>query len=325
MNLDNQVLDNQVLLEMYRGMLRIRRFEEQIWTVYTGGLMYGLAHLYIGEEAVAVGVCSALRTDDYITSTHRGHGHCIAKGGKMDRMMAEVLGKVTGYCRGKGGSMHITDMSLGILGANGIVGGGFGIATGAALSAKLRGTDQVAACFFGDGAANQGVFFEVMNCAAIWTLPVIYVCENNHYGEYTATEKVTAGKCIADRAQPFGIPAKVVDGSDVIAVHEATAEAVERARSGQGPSLIECETYRYRGHHVGDPGVAYRRKEEIEQWMKKDPIERLKQKIIAEQQASEAELTAIDEEIQKKVEDAVEAAKAAPNPEVKEVSDHVYA
>ncbi len=318
-------VDKILMLNMYRTMLRIRRFEEQIFNIFTQGLMHGLAHLYIGEEAVAVGVCSALRDDDYITSTHRGHGHCIAKGGKLDRMMAEVMGKVTGYCRGKGGSMHIADMSLGILGANGIVGGGFGIATGAGLSAKLRKTDQVAACFFGDGGANQGIFFEVMNYAAIWTLPVIYVCENNHYGEYTATEKVTAGKCIADRATPFGIPGQMVDGSDVIAVYEAMAGAVRRGRSGQGPSLIECETYRYRGHHVGDPGLAYRAKEEIETWMKKDPIERLRQRMLSEGQVTEAELGGIDEEVQKEVLEAVESAKTSPYPDVKEVSEHVYA
>ncbi|MSS71362.1 MAG: thiamine pyrophosphate-dependent dehydrogenase E1 component subunit alpha [Candidatus Latescibacteria bacterium] len=318
-------VDKILMLNMYRTMLRIRRFEEQIFNIFTQGLMHGLAHLYIGEEAVAVGVCSALRDDDYITSTHRGHGHCIAKGGKLDRMMAEVMGKVTGYCRGKGGSMHIADMSLGILGANGIVGGGFGIATGAGLSAKLRKTDQVTACFFGDGGANQGIFFEVMNYAAIWNLPVIYVCENNHYGEYTATEKVTAGKCIADRATPFGIPGQMVDGSDVIAVYEAMAGAVRRGRSGQGPSLIECETYRYRGHHVGDPGLAYRAKEEIETWMKKDPIERLRQRMLSEGQATEADLGGIDEEVQKEVLEAVESAKTSPYPDVKEVSEHVYA
>ena len=316
--------DRQLLLDMFRGMLRIRRFEEQIWNVFTTGLMHGLAHLYIGEEAVAVGVCSTLREDDYITSTHRGHGHCVAKGGQLDRMMAEVMGKVTGYCRGKGGSMHIADMSLGILGANGIVGGGFGIATGAALSAKLRKTDQVAACFFGDGAANQGIFFEVMNHAAIWNLPVIYVCENNQYGEYTATKNVTAGKCIADRALPFGFPGRVVDGCDVMAVYEAMNEFVALARAGEGPALIECLTYRHRGHHVGDPGDAYRSKEEIEEWMGKDPIERLKKKLLDEG-AKEAELVSIDEEVQKVVLDAVESAKAAPYPDVKEVSEHVYA
>ena len=318
-------LSPEILIKMYRAMLRIRRFEEQIWEVYTSGLMHGLAHLYIGEEAVAVGVCAALRDDDFITSTHRGHGHCVAKGGNLEAMMAEVMGRVTGHCRGKGGSMHIADMSVGILGANGIVGGGFGIATGAGLSAKQRGTDQVAVCFFGDGASNQGIFFEVMNFAAIWKLPVIYVCENNHYGEYTPTESVTAGPRIADRALPFGIPSATVDGSDAIAVYRATAEAVSRARQGEGATLIECDTYRYRGHHVGDPGEGYRPKEEIEAWMAKDPIERLRKKIVGDDLASEAELDAEVREVEREMENALEAAKAAPYPEVAEVNQHVYA
>ncbi len=318
-------VDDRLAMEMYRGMLRIRRFEEQILNIYTAGLMDGIAHLYIGEEAVAVGVCSVLNDEDYITSTHRGHGHCVAKGGRLDRMMAEVMGRVTGYCRGKGGSMHIADMSLGILGANGIVGGGFGIATGAAMSAKMRRTDQVAVCFFGDGAANQGVFFEVMNCAAIWNLPVIYVCENNQYGEHTATDSVTAGECIADRARPFGIPSEVVDGMDVLAVREATVEAVERARAGQGAAMIECVTYRYRGHHVGDPGLAYRSKEEIDEWIAKDPVEGWKRRMLATGAATESDFHAVDEAVEKEVLDAVESAKAAPWPEVTEVRKHVYA
>ena len=317
-------LPPEILLKMYRNMLRIRRFEEQIWEVYTGGLMHGLAHLYIGEEAVAVGACTALRDDDFITSTHRGHGHCVAKGGNLEAMMAEVMGRVTGHCRGKGGSMHIADMSVGILGANGIVGGGFGIATGAALSAKKRGTDQVAVCFFGDGASNQGIFFETMNFAAIWQLPIIYLCENNHYGEYTATEKVTAGKCIADRATPFGIPSDQADGSDAIAVYEATAKAVERARSGGGPTLIECDTYRYRGHHVGDPGESYRPKEERDEWLAKDPINRLREKMQTDNIASEAELDAEVREVESEVALAVEAAKKADYPDVSEVNQHVY-
>ena len=221
--------------------------------------------------------------------------------------------------------MHIADMSVGILGANGIVGGGFGIATGAALSAQKRGTDQVAVCFFGDGASNQGIFFEVMNFAAIWKLPVIYVCENNHYGEYTPTGNVTAGKSIADRSLPFGIPSSTVDGSDAIAVYEATARAVERARKGDGATLIECDTYRYRGHHVGDPGEGYRSKEEIESWMAKDPIQRLRTKILDDNIASGAEVDAEEREVEKEMENALEAAKAAPYPDVEEVNQHVYA
>lgn len=318
-------MDTQLMIRMYRDMLRIRRFEEQIFEVYTSGLMHGLAHLYIGEEAVAVGICSALRDDDYITSTHRGHGHCIAKGGDLARMMAEVMGRVDGICRGKGGSMHIADMSLGILGANGIVGGGFGIATGAGLSAKLRKTDQVTACFFGDGASNQGIFFEVMNYAAIWDLPVIYVCENNQYGEYTATDAVTAGDSIADRAKPFKIPNETIDGNDVVAVYEAATKAVERARKDGGPALIECMTYRHRGHHVGDPGDGYRSDAERKEWDERDPIPAFSRRLVEEGGATEDALAAIDEEVKEDVADAVEAAKASPWPDVEEVDAHVFA
>lgn len=309
---------------MLRSMLRIRRFEEQIFEIYTSGLMHGLAHLYIGEEAVAVGVCTELTDEDYITSTHRGHGHCIAKGAKLDQMMAEVMGRVTGICRGKGGSMHIADMSIGILGANGIVGGGFGIATGAALSAKLRKTDQVAVCFFGDGASNQGIFFEVMNHAAIWDLPIIYICENNQYGEYTATDSVTAGDTIAARATPFGIPNSVIDGNDVLTVYNATQTALDRARSGGGPSLIECTTYRHKGHHVGDPGVGYRSEDERKEWQEKDPIVQFRA-VLSAAGIAETELDQIDAEVKSEVADAVESAQSAPWPEVEEAHQHVFA
>lgn len=317
-------MDTALLLDMYREMTRIRRFEEQIWQLYTSGLMQGLAHLYIGEEAVAVGVCAALRDDDCITSTHRGHGHCVAKGGRLDRMMAEVMGRETGYCKGRGGSMHIADLSLGILGANGIVGGGFGIAGGSALSAKLRGTDQVTVTFFGDGASNQGVFFEVMNMSAIWNLPLVFVCENNHYGEYTAADNVAAGK-LADRSAPFGIPSIVVDGNDVAAVYEAAAAAVARARKKEGPTLIECDTYRYHGHHVGDPGVDYRGQAERDAWQAKDPIARLRQQMLAEGSATEAALDDVDAAVEKEVLAAVEAGKNAPFPDALEVGQYVYA
>ena len=317
-------MDTETRKQILRSMLRIRRFEEQIWEIYTSGLMHGLAHLYIGEEAVAVGVCTALRDDDFITSTHRGHGHCVAKGGKLDEMMAEVMGRVTGICRGKGGSMHIADMSGGILGANGIVGGGFGIATGAALSAKLRKTDQVAVCFFGDGASNQGIFFEVMNHAAIWDLPVIYICENNQYGEYTATDSVTAGDTIANRAKPFGIPSSVIDGNDVEVVYEAAKEAVERARSGGGPSMIECTTYRHLGHHVGDPGDGYRSEEERQEWQDKDPITQYRS-ILAKAGIDETDLDRIDQEVKDEVADAVESAQGSPWPDVEEADQHVFA
>jgi pyruvate dehydrogenase E1 component alpha subunit len=313
------------LWSMYRKMVEIRKFEEHVWDVYTRGLMPGLAHLYIGEEGVAVGACTALRDDDYITSTHRGHGHCLAKGGKLDRMMAEIMGKETGYCRGKGGSMHIADMSLGILGANGIVGGGFGIATGAALSARLRQSDQVCVCFFGDGAANQGIMLETINMAVIWNLPAIYVCENNQYGEHTPFASVTGVKRIADRAAGLGLEGVSVDGSDVLAVYEATAKAVARARQGKGPTLIEAMTYRFRGHHVGDGG-AYRTKEELQWWMDhKDPITLLGKHMIKARAATQAKLDALQEEVEQEVLEAIEFAKGSPLPPPEQAYEDLYA
>ena len=313
--------------EMYQKMVTIRRFEEQVLEIYQQGLMRGLAHLYIGQEASGVGVCSALRIDDYITSTHRGHGHLIAKGGHVDRMMAEMQGKVDGYNRGKGGTMHIADMSLGILGANGIVGGGMGMATGAALSAQMRRTDQVSICFFGDGAANQGALLESANLAVIWKLPVIFVCENNQYGEYTAALAVTAVKeHIAERAAAFNMPAVVVDGNDVVAVYDTTMKLVERARAGEGPSMIECKTYRYRGHHVGDgsPEKTYRTQEETDTWKAKDPIPRMARRMVKAGMATETELDNSDKSIKQTVLDAVEFAHKSPYPSQDEVTKHVY-
>src|SRR5881275_1010283 len=258
---------------MYRRMTLIRLFEEQANQLYRSAKMPGLTHLYIGEEAVAVGVCSALRRDDTITSTHRGHGHCIAKGANVRLMYCELLGREEGYCKGKGGSMHIADHANGNLGANAIVGGSTGIATGAGFSAKALGSDRVSVCFFGEGALGQGLLYEVMNMAALWKLPVIDVCENNLYNEYTSYEDVTAGSVLA-RAEAFGIPAEEVDGQDVFAVREAATRAVERARRGDGPSFLECKTYRYHGHHVGDVDRAYyRAKDEEEEWKRdRDPI-----------------------------------------------------
>lgn len=314
--------------EMFRKMMTIRRFEEAVLDVYLQGLMRGLAHLYIGQEASAVGVCSALNDGDYITSTHRGHGHLIAKGGKVDRMMAEMLGKVDGYNRGKGGTMHIADMSLGILGANGIVGGGMGLATGAGLSAKLRGTDNVSVCFFGDGAINQGAFLESANLASVWKLPVLFVCENNQYGEYTSAKQVTAIKDhIAERASGFDMPALVVDGNDVISVYETTLEMVERARAGKGPCLIENKTYRHRGHHVGDgsPEKTYRTQEETNLWLARDPLPRFSRRMVKAGIASETELAYIDTAIKQQVQEAVEFAKQSPYPSIEEVTQHVYA
>ncbi len=318
-------MDKEFMLELYRRMVRIRKFEEGVIQVYIRGLMPGLAHTYIGEEAVAVGVCAALRKDDYITSTHRGHGHLIAKGGSTDRMMAEVLGKEPGYNRGRGGTMHIADLSLGILGANGIVAGGMGIATGAGWSSKQRGTGQVAVCFFGDGAANQGALAEAMNMASIWKLPVIFACENNLYGQFTAASKVAGGARFGARAEAFGLRATEVGGQDVLAVHDATAEVVARLRKGGGPEFMEFKTYRYGGHHVGDPGKAYRASEEIQEWQdKRDPIKLLADKLLADKICRQSEIEAIDNEIQKEVDDAVEFAKTAPFPNPSEVAQNVY-
>ncbi len=318
-------IEREALIEMYRQMLTIRRFEEAIEDVYRRGLMPGLAHLYIGEEAVAVGACAPLEPRDYITSTHRGHGHCIAKGCKLNEMMAEVMGRVDGYCRGKGGSMHIADFEVGMLGASGIVGGMIGVAAGAALSAKLRGTDQVTVCFFGDGASNQGVLYETMNMAALWKTPLIYVCENNQFGEYSPWKDVTASERIASLADHFHIPGVVVDGMDVLAVFEATQTAVERARKGDGPSIIEAVTYRYRGHHVGDVKPNYRTDEELEDWKKRDTIQRLRDQMMKDNVLSEEEAVALEQEVQRQVDESVEFGKSSPLPSVEEVTDHVYA
>jgi pyruvate dehydrogenase E1 component alpha subunit len=318
-------IERELLIQMYRQMVTIRRFEEAIDDVYRRGLMPGLAHLYIGEEAVAVGACAALEPTDYITSTHRGHGHCIAKGCDINKMMAEVMGHIDGYCRGKGGSMHIADFGVGMLGAGGVVGGMIGIAAGAALSIKLRNSDQVVVCFFGDGAANQGLLFETMNMAALWQLPVIYLCENNQFGEYTPWQKVTAARRLASLGDPFNIPGHAVDGMDVLAVYEATRSAVERARKGQGPSLIEAITYRYRGHHMGDVKPTYRTEEEVEDWKRRDPIQRLRARLLEEDIASEEEIIALEEEVARAVDEAVEFGKNSPLPPIEEVSEHVYA
>jgi len=318
-------LDADKLWLMFRKMTEIRLFEEHVWDVYTRGLMPGLAHLYIGEEAVAVGTCSALGDDDYVTSTHRGHGHCIAKGGKLDRMMAEIMGKEDGYCRGKGGSMHIADMSVGILGANGIVGGGFGIATGAALSAKMRNTDQVAVCFFGDGAANQGIMLETVNMAVIWKLPAIYICENNQYGEHTPFQSVTGVNSIVDRARGMGLMGVQTDGSDVLGMHEVVSQAVAKARGGDGPTLIEAMTYRYRGHHVGDAGL-YRTDDEVKWWMdNKDPIKLLTDHMVKRRVAKREELEALHDQIDQEVLDAIEFGRNSPMPPAEEAYEDLYA
>jgi len=325
---ETQVLeiDRDLVLRMYEQMRKIRLFEEHVDDLYRSRKMPGLAHLYIGEEAVAVGVCEALHTDDYITSTHRGHGHCLAKGADVERMFCELLGKEQGYCRGKGGSMHIADHVNGNLGANAIVAGSAGIATGAAFSARARGSGQVAVCFFGEGALGQGVLYEVMNLAALWKLPVIYLCENNLYNEYTHFSETTAG-AIGARASAFGIPVEEVDGQDVRAVHAAAVRAVERARAGEGPTFVVCNTYRFRGHHVGDVDrTYYRSKEEEERWRsERDPIALHTAWLTETGLADAAELERIDREVEEEVSVAVDRAVQAPYPDPGEVDQHVYA
>jgi TPP-dependent pyruvate/acetoin dehydrogenase alpha subunit len=322
----NAVNARRDLLRMFRGMVTIRKFEETVFDVYSRGIMPGLAHLYTGMEAIAVGVCTALKPQDNVTSTHRGHGHLLAKGADPKRMFAELLGKKNGYNHGKGGSMHIADMSLATLGANGIVAGGMGIATGAGLSAKVLGEDRISVAFFGDGALNEGLFYEVSNMASLWKLPVVYIMENNCYGEYTSCDRSTAGTGPA-RTEAMCIPARSVDGNDVLAVYQAAIWAVQRTRAGEGPSFVECKTYRWRGHHMGDQGdtYGYRTQEEIEGWMKKDPIQRFRNHLLNEKTANAETLEAIETEVQKVIDDAVEFAKQAPYPDSSEVYTDVYA
>jgi len=307
-------LDPKKMMELYQAMLRIRRFEEKVMDLYARQIVPGIVHLYIGEEAVAAGVCANLREDDYITSTHRGHGHCIAKGGELRYMMAELYGKSTGYCHGKGGSMHIANIDLGILGANGIVSSGMPIAGGAALSIKMRDTDQVAVSFFGDGGANNGAFHESVNLAAAWKLPVVFVCENNQYAISVAAQRVGSVEDYYLRKAAYGIEGCKVDGNDVLAIYEAAREAVERARKGGGPSLIECKTYRWRGHYEGeaDRTYHYRTKKEIESWTKKCPIERL-------------EFERVEKDIQKEVEEAIKFAEESPFPNPEDALKDLYA
>ena len=313
-------------IRMYRQMMAIRLFEAQVNDLYMRALMPGLAHLYIGEEAVAVGVCEALRRTDYITSTHRGHGHCLAKGASPDRMFAELLGKEAGYCKGKGGSMHIADPATGNLGANAIVCGSAGIATGAAFSAQRLGTGAVSVCFFGEGALGQGVLYEVMNLAQLFKLPVIYVCENNLYTEYTHFSETTAGN-ILSRAGAFGLEAVEVDGQDVRGVHAAAQRLVDRGRRGGGPSFLLCNTYRYHGHHVGDIAREYYRPKQEEQLWKteRDPIQKHRAWLLEQNIADAATIAQWDAEIEQEMKKAVEFAIAAPYPNTSEVNQDVYA
>lgn len=311
----------------FRQMLMIRGFEERVAELYAAGILYGHVHLYVGQEAVAVGTCAQLRDDDYLTSTHRGHGHCLAKGAEPRRMMAELFGRRTGYCKGKGGSMHIADFSRGIIGANGIVGGGAPAAVGAALSLKLQRRDSVAVCFFGDGALNQGVLHESMNLAAIWSLPVVFVCENNRYAITTPQGYASAGPGLAARGAAYGIPSRVVDGMDVLAVDAAVAEAVARARRGDGPSFLGMDTYRFRGHTEGEEGLGwnYRSAEEIEAWKIRDPIESLERRMLDEGLIAAARIDELRAEVRAEIDAAVAWAKDCPEPELSEVWDDVNA
>jgi pyruvate dehydrogenase E1 component alpha subunit len=309
-----------MLLQMYL----IRAFEEKADELYALGKVHGTMHLSIGQEAMAVGAIAALHPEDYILSTHRGHGHCIAKGADIKLMMAEFMGKETGYCRGRGGSMHIADMESGNLGANGVVGGGIGMAVGAGLSIKMRGTGQVMLCFFGDGAANRGIFHEALNMAAIWTLPVVYVCENNQYGMSMSVERAFPIEDIATRAAAYNMPGVVVDGNDVLAVYEAALEAVERARGGGGPSLIEGKTYRWKGHSKSDQ-ERYRTKEEVEKWKERCPIRRFQARLINEGVIDETEASRMAEEARRLIEEAVAFAEASPEPSVETILEGVYA
>ncbi|MEN1760543.1 thiamine pyrophosphate-dependent dehydrogenase E1 component subunit alpha [Anoxynatronum sibiricum] len=305
-------------------MVRIRRFEESISEFSQKGEIPGFVHLYIGEEAIATGVCANLTKKDYIQSTHRGHGHTIAKGAQVDRMMAELFGKKTGYCKGKGGSMHIADFSVGMLGANGIVGGGYNMAVGAGLAETLKGTNNISVVFFGDGASNRGTFHEAMNMAAVWKLPVIFVCENNEWASTTALHEQTSVQDIAVRAVAYGIPGCTVDGNDIFAVYEAAQEAVERARRGEGPTLLEAKTLRIDGHFVGDPQVYRSREDTMNRFKANDPITRFEEKAVQDQLLTEAELKAIRDEVEQEIQEAITFALESPFPDVSELYTDLY-
>jgi TPP-dependent pyruvate/acetoin dehydrogenase alpha subunit len=316
-------IPQEKLLLMYERMLKVRHFEDRVKDLFAAGEMPGFVHLYLGQEAVAVGACAPLNDDDYITSTHRGHGHIIAKGGDVKLMMAELYGKATGY-KGKGGSMHIADPRLGILGANGIVGAGLPIATGAGLSAKLRDSGQVAVCFFGDGASNQGTFHEAINIAAAFDLPVVYVCENNLYAVGTRQSDVRKVEDIADRGVGYAIPGLAIDGNDAIAVYEACKEAVDRARAGMGPTLIECKTYRWRTHFEGEPDT-YRPPEEVEAWMRREPIAPYRKALIEQGVLTEAQAAEIETNVLEELNQAVEFARQSPLPEPESALEDLWA
>jgi pyruvate dehydrogenase E1 component alpha subunit len=316
-------LSTETLLDHYRRMRRIRVFEEKLAELVNAGRLAGFLHLCAGQEAVAVGVCAHLGDVDVIASTHRGHGHSIAKGVDVHAMMAELFGRTTGVCKGKGGSMHIADLDKGMLGANGIVGAGIPLVTGAALTAQVKKTGGVAVAFFGDGATNQGAFHESLNLAAVWKLPAVYVVENNGYGEATPMEFVTPVRDLAVRAAAYAIPGVIADGMDFFDVHEKAGAAIARARRGEGPTLLECKTYRYYGHYVGDP-LTYRTKEETERWRERDALALFEARTVADGVMEPGNLRRIDAEVAAEIEAAVQAAEAAPVPEPRELTTDVY-
>lgn len=318
------MIDKKNALELYKTMVEIRKFEEKLYFLFSTRAMPGSMHQYNGEEAVAAGVCANLNKDDYITSTHRGHGHCIAKGADINKVMAEMFAKQTGCCRGMGGSMHISDFSVGMLGANGIVAAGIPQATGAGWTCRYKKTNQVSVAFFGDGAANEGAFHEGINLAAIWKLPVIFVCENNLYGFSTHYRKVTPIENIADRAASYGIPGIVADGMDVLDVREKSRQAIARAREGGGATLLECKTYRYMGHSRFE-NPTYRTKEELEEWKQKDPIQNFGEYLKRQYGLADGELEKIDAETDKKMDDAVAFAEQSPDPDPFDYQKYIYA
>ncbi|HLR75630.1 MAG TPA: thiamine pyrophosphate-dependent dehydrogenase E1 component subunit alpha [Virgibacillus sp.] len=317
-------MNDETLIKLYRQMWLIRYFEEKVDDFFKQGLIYGTTHLCIGQEATAVGTCAVLEAGDKITSTHRGHGHCIAIGSRVDQMMAELFGRTTGYCKGKGGSMHIADVDGGNLGANGIVGGSIPLAVGSALTAQMKKLDYVTVCFFGDGATNEGSFHEALNMAAIWQLPVVFVCENNQYGMSSAVNDMTNIEKLSDRAKAYGFPGVTIDGNDLIEVIQTADEAVKRARSGGGPTLIEMNTYRWKGHSKSDRGK-YRTQEEVEKWKKKDPIKRYERVLLKHGLLNETKISSIKQDALKEVEDSVDFAKQGPMPTANDVLTDVYA
>jgi acetoin:2,6-dichlorophenolindophenol oxidoreductase subunit alpha len=317
-------ISNELLFTYYKKILELRLFELKVQELYRNGRLPGFVHLYVGEEAVAVGVCSHLKTSDLIFSTHRGHGHALAKGVPAKIVLAELWGKVTGSSGGRGGSMHLYAPEYGFMGTNGIVGAPIPLATGAALSAKLGKKSQVVVCFFGDGAVNSGSFHEAVNLGSVWNLPVVYVCENNLYATEMAFQRATKNTSVASRAAAYGMLGVQVDGQDVVAVHEAAEAAIQRARNDGGPTLIECKTYRYVGHHEGDPGTDYRTREEVQQWKQRDAVKIARKRLLDSGAVGDKEIQAADQEVERLIDEAVEFAENSPEPSADSVNDHVF-